>query len=70
MEVGTAEFPYNSKITITMRGNVFDPYIPIYGNKVIGVRKGVLDMHGEVRSPTWTQMETTSEAGSSTITLS
>lgn len=26
-------------------------------------------MHGEERTPTWTQMETTSEAGASTITL-
>lgn len=38
MEVGTEEFPYTSKITFTMHGNVASPYIPIYGNKVIGVR--------------------------------
>ena len=49
MEVGTAEHVYSSKITITMHGTVADPYIPIYGNKVIGVRNGVLDMHGPVR---------------------
>lgn len=54
MEVGTAEYPYTSKITITMHGHVKDPYIPIYGNKVLGVRWGTLDMHGPVRTPTWT----------------
>ena len=35
MEVGTEEFPYTSKITITMHGGLYDPYLPIYGNKVI-----------------------------------
>jgi hypothetical protein len=37
MEVGTEEFPYTSKLTITMHGNISDPYLPIYGNKVIAV---------------------------------
>lgn len=54
MEVGTEEFPYTSKLTITMHGLESDPYIPIYGNKVIGVRFGTLDMHGIERTPTWT----------------
>jgi hypothetical protein len=57
MEVGTEEFPYTSKITITMHGSVSDPYIPIYGNKVIGVRHGNLDMHGVKREPTWTVLD-------------
>jgi hypothetical protein len=69
MEVGTEEFPYTSKITITMHSSVTDPYIPIYGNKVIGVRLGTLDMHGPVRTPTWTMLETTVEANSTIITL-
>jgi hypothetical protein len=59
MEVGTEEFPYTSKLTITMHGAIKDPYIPIYGNKVIGVRKGVLDMHGVKREPAWTVLEKT-----------
>jgi hypothetical protein len=69
MEVGTEEFPYTSKITITMHGKIDDPYLPIYGNKVIGVRHGRLDMHGIPRSPTWTMLETTAEANSTVITL-
>lgn len=69
MEVGTEEFPYTSKITITMHSAVTDPYIPIYGNKVIGVRYGTLDMHGPKRTPTWTMLETTVEANSTVITL-
>jgi hypothetical protein len=69
MEVGTEEFPYTSKITITMHSDVSDPYLPIYGNKVIGVRYGTLDMHGPVRTPTWTELETTVQVGGTSITL-
>jgi hypothetical protein len=69
MEVGTEEFPYTSKIIITMHGLESDPYLPTYGNKVIGVRMGNLDMHGPVRTPTWTVMETTTEPGATQITL-
>lgn len=65
LEVGTEEFPYTSKLTITMHGNVYDPYLPIYGNKVIAVRYGTLDLHGVERTPTWTLLDTTVEAGGS-----
>ena len=69
MEVGTEEFPYTSKITITMHSDLLDPYLPIYGNKVIGCRYCELDMHGPVRIPTWTFMEETAEVGANQITL-
>ena len=69
MEVGTEEFPYTSKITITMHSSVEDPYIPIYGNKVIGVRYGTLDMHGPVRDVVWTKLGDTVEIGATVITL-
>lgn len=67
MEVGTEEFPYTSKITITMHSQLSDPYLPIYGNKVIGVRYGTLDMHGIERNKTWTLLEQTVEAGGTVI---
>lgn len=70
MEVGTEEARYTSKITITLHGKITDPYLPIYGNKVLGVRFGILDMHGSERVPTWTVMDTTSEVGATSITLS
>lgn len=69
LEVGTEDFPYMSKLTITMHGVEADPYLPIYGNKVIAVRYGQLEMHGAPRSHVWTELETTSAAGSNTITL-
>jgi hypothetical protein len=70
MEVGTEEFPYTSRITITMHSLLSDPYLPIYGNKVIGVRYGTLDMHGVERTPTWTLLETSVAKKGTKITLS
>lgn len=52
-----------------MHSSVDDPYIPIYGNKVIGVRYGTLDMHGPVRTPTWTKLETTVLPNATVITV-
>jgi hypothetical protein len=69
MEVGTEQFPYTSKLIITMHSNKESPEIPIYGNKVIGVRHGVLDMHGIPRNPTWTELDTTAMPGDNKITL-
>jgi len=67
MEMGTAEFPYTSKLTMTMHSKIDDPYIPIYGNKCIGLRFGTLDMHGVAKTPTWTTMEATVERGATSI---
>ena len=69
MEVGTEEFPYTSKLTITMYSEKTSPEIPIYGNKVIAVRNGILDMHGVPRNPTWTSLSTTANINDATITL-
>lgn len=68
-EAGTEEFPYTSKLTITMHGKKNDPTLPIYGQKVIGVRYGTLEMHGVPRTPTWTQMSASSSAGATQIQL-
>jgi hypothetical protein len=69
MEVGTPKYPYTSKMVITMHGTVKDPYIPIYGNKVVALRFGTLEMHGIKRTPTWTELDSTVLPGSSKITL-
>jgi hypothetical protein len=52
-----------------MHGDISSPYLPIYGNKVLGVRFGTLDMHGPVRTPTWTELEATADVGANQITL-
>lgn len=63
MEVGTEQFPYTSRLTITMHGTRDDPELPIYGNKVLAVREGTLEMHGLKRTPTWTELETSANVG-------
>lgn len=70
VEVGTEDYPYMSKLTITMHGLESDPYLPVYGNKVLAVRYGQLEMHGKPRSHIWTDLDVTAAAGSDTITLS
>jgi hypothetical protein len=45
-EAGTEDEPYTSKLTITMYGEKYDPHMPIYGNKCIGVRYSTIDIHG------------------------
>ena len=69
LEIGTEEFPYDSKLTITMHGDEYTPALPIYGNKVIAVRNGLLEMHGPERSHVWTELETTADVGATSITL-
>ena len=59
MEVGTEDYRYTSKITITMHSTKYDPNLPIFGNKVIGVNYGTLEMHGVERSHTWTDLLST-----------
>lgn len=69
MEVGTEDNRYTSKLTITMHSTKYDPNLPIFGNKVIGVNYGTLEMHGVERSHTWTDLKTTADAGATSITL-
>lgn len=52
-----------------MHGNKFSEKLPIYGNKVIAVRDGILEMHGKERKPVWTDLWTTADVGATTMEL-
>lgn len=69
IEIGTADYPYTSKFTMTMHGTLADPYLALYGNKCIGLKNGILDMHGVPREPVWTVLHETAAMGSTTIKL-
>jgi hypothetical protein len=69
MEVGTDAFPYTSKLTITMHGDVSTPALPTYGNKNIAVRGGTLSMVGVTRPVVWTMLDSTAMPGDTSITL-
>ena len=69
MEVGTEKNPYCSKLIITMYGVKYDPAVPIYGKKVIGVRFSTLEMHGCPVYPCWTQLQTTANKNQNVVEI-
>ena len=68
MEIGTEKHPYQSKLTITMHGEKYDPPMPIFGKKSLGIMRSTLDIHG-VHKNSWTDLDTTVEQGDSQLTL-
>jgi len=44
--IGTYDTPITNKIEIVLHGNKEDKQLPMYGNKVIAMNKGILDIHG------------------------
>ena len=70
MQIGTEDKVFENEITITMHGNRKSKALPMYGNKFIAIRGGLLDIHGVAKTPSWTTLSSTVQAGSSTITLS
>ena len=52
-----------------MHGDKNSPKLPIFGNMVIAVWQGTLDIHGPPRNPTWTELLSTASSGDTTITL-
>ena len=69
LEVGTEDEPFEGELTITMHGKEFGTTLPTFGNKVLAVKGGQLEMHGRPRSIAWTDLEVTAEKGSSRITV-
>lgn len=69
LEIGTEAEPYTSKLVITMYGTIDDPTIATYGNAVLAIRDGTLEMHGENRYMYWSQLAVTANAGDTQITL-
>ena len=69
LEIGTEEEPYLNTATIMMHGNVRCIELPIYGCKVLGVRKGALELHGKPVNNTWTHLAVTADANATEITV-
>ena len=69
IQVGTKENPFVHKATITLYGTIASTQLPIYGAKVLGLRNGVLDMHGTSIGVGWTYLNITAEAKSNQIGL-
>ncbi|XP_058475058.1 PKHD1 like 1, tandem duplicate 1 [Solea solea] len=69
LQIGQEGAPFQHKAIITLHGHLRSPEIPVYGAKTLGVREGVLDLHGIPIPVTWTHLAQTAAKGSSSITL-
>ena len=69
LQIGTWEKPIQSKITVTLYGSKMSRFLPHYGNKVIALREGILDIHGTPVSHTWSRLDSTANVGTTQITL-
>jgi hypothetical protein len=67
--VGTESNRFKNKFELTMKSSKSDPTLPIFGNKVLAVMEGQLELHGLVRTPVFTNLIKTATKGSSTITI-
>ncbi|GAX81122.1 hypothetical protein CEUSTIGMA_g8556.t1 [Chlamydomonas eustigma] len=67
---GTPSTPYagpNAKITLW--GPPGATELPIYGSKVVGVRQGWFILHGQHKTPVWTQLNATANTDDTSITV-
>jgi len=69
LQIGTWENPITSKITITIHGDKNSAHLPHFGNKVIGLREGIMDIHGVKVDNTWSRLDTTANVGANSIVL-
>ncbi len=69
LQIGTEQAPFSHRAVLTLFGHARSTELPIYGAKVLGLRSGRLDMHGQPVGVTWTHLGATAQAGESTITL-
>uniref|UniRef100_A0A8C2XFR8 PKHD1 like 1, tandem duplicate 2 n=1 Tax=Cyclopterus lumpus TaxID=8103 RepID=A0A8C2XFR8_CYCLU len=69
LQIGQEGAPFQHKAIITLHGNMRSPEIPVYGTKTLGVREGVLDLHGIPVPVPWTHLAQTAASGSVTLTL-
>ncbi|KAA0710209.1 Fibrocystin-L Polycystic kidney and hepatic disease 1-like protein 1 [Triplophysa tibetana] len=69
LQIGTEQQPFQHKAIITLHGHLRSKELPVYGAKTLGVREGVLDLHGIPVPVTWTRLSQTAQNGSSTLTL-
>jgi hypothetical protein len=67
---GTAEKPYQNKLTFIMHGNYWDNQQPIFGSKGIGCFECDFSMHGKTRSKTWTTISASIAVDDTQLTLS
>ncbi|GFH20734.1 uncharacterized protein HaLaN_17904 [Haematococcus lacustris] len=69
LSIGSDAVPYPGRARITLHGPPNSLELPLYGAKVLAVRDGHVNLHGQPKLPCWTQLAATVDVGDSTITL-
>ncbi|XP_042362122.1 fibrocystin-L-like [Plectropomus leopardus] len=69
LQIGQEGAPFQHKAIITLHGNLRSPELPVYGAKTLGVREGILDLHGIPVPVPWTRLAQTATSGSRTLNL-
>ncbi len=71
LQIGTASQPYlrNATITLTGSSTVDSAATPGFGNKVLAVMGGTLELHGRPVAKSWTKLNASVAAGARSITL-
>jgi len=67
---GTESRPHAHQLTFVLFGNLYDPQMPMFGNKGIMCLECSFSMYGVPRFPTWTYLASTVNPGDTTFTLS
>ena len=63
VEIGSPSNPYTSKLNLNFHGDKDGPKLPTFGNKVLGMTSGCLDIHGVDRDIIKTRLKVTAMAG-------
>lgn len=66
---GTQSNPYTKKLTFILSGDYYGPQQPMFGNKGIGCMECFLSLHGQKRLYTWTQLSSSINVGTNTLTV-
>jgi hypothetical protein len=71
LQIGSAQQPYLRNATITLTGSsaAENPATAGFGNKVLAVMGGTLELHGRPVTRSWTKLNASVGAGARTLTL-
>jgi len=67
--IGEPDAPFLGKAKIECWGDKMDKKLPEFGSKFIGVKGGLISLHGQAPSHSWTRLADTAPAGANSIVI-
>ncbi|EAR87205.2 IPT/TIG domain protein (macronuclear) [Tetrahymena thermophila SB210] len=65
--IGTQSSPVTGNVRITLYGQQSDKQFPTVGNKGLSIYNGSIDIQGQTRAVTWTELSATANVGETSI---